>query len=311
VVATPTMTGSITHVWQLDAVVGTDAVLAHIEDGDDVRLALIDPRGITELGRVAGGARYQFRAAPLQRGDGARCAVFTSSRGGLFYACEGQPQEAAGIANVNADRRPIPFLHGDGTLSVYTQTYSSFTVLRRSPSGQWQELEQYESSVSYPTDVASTTYGPLVCFIASGGRPVVDGIRGTTTANDCKLAVDGAFIHVLAGQGYARMAMSELSNRSATFTPQPIEALTGKPAAARLALAGGKPHALGVDGGDLVALPLPGGAPVVLASIGNRAAEIGWDERSGAVSAATAHLDTSGGGPSFTQTITLETRCLD
>lgn len=313
VTSMPVSGGTRTTPWTLDAVLDATTVIAHVNDATEAqRLALVDAAGVADLGTIPMAANYRLRAAPVLRGDGSRCAAVVSDRDGLMLACAGQALEVSGIA-AGARELPIPFVHADDSLTVFTQTYAAFTRVDRTGPGAWREIEQYESSISYPADVVGIAGTPVVCFISAGSRAVIEiganKIRSEEATQSCKLATDGTTLHVLTDTGYAQLAVSSIAGTQGTFAVAPVAALAEQDVA-RLVLADGMPIALGMDVLDLVATPLAGGAPRVLATAVEYGSVVGWDATAQAAFLVSSRLDTTGAGPTHPQTVLFEQRCL-
>jgi hypothetical protein len=269
--------------WTLRGV-SARSLLASRDDADDtVHLALLDDSGAVELAVIPGAARYAFSAALADKPDGTRCAVATSSIAGVVLACEGAPPETATFDALDADHPPVPVWGADGTLSVFAQTYAAFTELRRTPGGEWSDIEEYESSISFPTDAVATAGDPVVCFIGAGGYPVVQQgtaqSASTLKASTCKIAVEGGTVHVVAGGNYAAVPLSQLSEQLTTFTPAAIPALAGT--VARVVVGDEGPQALVVTEQTLSAVALPTGTPTTLATAGSSAPLVGFDAATG------------------------------
>jgi hypothetical protein len=269
--------------WTLRGV-SARSLLASRDDADDaVHLALLDDDGAVELAVIPGAARYAFSAALAEKPDGTRCAVATSSIAGVVLACEGAPPETATFDALDADHPPVPVWGADGTLSVFAQTYAAFTELRRTPGGEWSDIEEYESSISFPTDAVATAGDPVVCFIGAGGYPVVQQgtaqSASTLKASTCKIAVEGGTVHVVAGGNYAAVPLSQLSEQLTTFTPAAIPALAGT--VARVVVGDEGPQALVVTEQTLSAVALPTGTPTTLATAGSSAPLVGFDAATG------------------------------
>lgn len=309
VTRTATTGGSVTHVWELDAVASPTSVVAHREEDDgSLRAAFIDEAGVTELAALPAAAPYRFNAAPVTLGGNA-CAALHSGKGGMFLGCKGAAAEAANLAHLDAERRPLPFVHADGSLSVFTQSFASFTELRRTPTGKWNEIEQYESSISYPTDVASAAGEPVVCFINAGGRAVIGELVSAAKTASCRIAIGGTTLHVLTDGGYVQVPLANTAGQAAPFEVTPVPAL-GTMRTTRLFLLDGAVYALGFDGDMVKAVPLAGGPPLVLGAGSEGQAALDWDDATHAVRIVTSKLDTSGPGPIYPQTVTFESRCL-
>lgn len=305
--------------WSLQAVASASSVLASRgTSADDVmHVDLVDATGATELAAIPGAAQYELFAAPTVRPDGTSCAVAMSGQGGLFYGCADGSHEAAGIADTDAEHPPVPVWQPDGTLSVFTQTFAAFTELRRDPRATWSRIEEYESSISFPTDAVLDQGEPIACFIDDGGAAVIAAgdarLRSTSPASTCRLALDGATLHVVTDAGYAAVPTALLGAQSeGTFDLTPV-ALPAAPD--RVIVSGGTPYALvrstdATTGGvTLSAIPLPTGQPMVLATTPDDLAVAGWDAGEGAaILASLATTPTDAGGA--TQTITTRAACM-
>ena len=317
---TTTMTvGPSEMPWSLQAVASASSVLAsHSASGTDATdLDLVDAAGTTELVEIPGAAQYQLFAAPTVRPDGTQCAVAMSGQGGLFYGCADGSHEAAGIADTDAEHPPVPVWQPDGTLSVFAQTFAAFTELRRSPSATWSRIEEYESSISFPTDAVLGQGEPIACFIDDAGHAVLAAgearLRSTSSASTCRLALDGATLHVATESAYAAVPTALLGAQTeGTFDLTPV-ALAAAPD--RVIVSGGMPYALvrstdaAAGSVTLSAIPLPTGPPMVLATTPDSFAVAGWDaDQRAAVLVSLATTPTDAGG--WTQTITTRTACM-
>ncbi len=314
VARTPTPGGSSIQAWTLDAVANATSVIAH-RPADDGALhaAYIDEAGAIELAVIPQAGPYRFKAAAITLGGNA-CATLLSDKGGMFLGCKGAAAEPANLQHLDATRRPVPFVHADGSLSVFTQSFASFTELRRTQAGTWSEIEQYESSISYPTDVAAADGEPVVCFISAGDRAVIgrghdNELASTATTESCRIALDGTTLHVLTDGGYAKFPLEDVSGQLGTFDVAPVPAL-GTMRTTRLFVLDGAAYALGFDADTVKAVPLAGGQPLVLGMASQSQATIDWDDATRAVRIVTSKLDTSGPGPVYPQTLTFETHCL-
>ncbi len=199
---------SIDHI--LDRADGTSLLLERsAEDGAKV-LAFLGPDGkLTEVTTVADVGDDGFDAAPVGMPGGKRCAVYLVVNGILHLACDDGTVEDSKVAVDGSDYGfpVLPIVGADGTLSVFATSQASFTVVERSPSGQWSEIERHESSISFPTDVALHGGAPVACFISAGGYAVITAREGTITsaekARDCRVAVDDSSVHVWLDTGFA------------------------------------------------------------------------------------------------------------
>ncbi len=154
-----------------------------------------------------GGGHYAYYAAPVVL-DGRLCAV--TSWEGATLACEGGVLEDAGLGELEAHGRMVPpIVRPDGSMAVFAQTHSSYTVFERSAAGVWSEVEKYESSVSYPRDAVAAPGGPVSCFVDSDGRVKVDAEEAGgamwasgVESDTCRVATDGVGLFALAGETF-------------------------------------------------------------------------------------------------------------
>lgn len=310
----PQGSGTIIRPWTIDAVTGDANTFGHRQDASGtMHVGHIGVGGVSELSAIPDAGPYRFALAPAAV-EGGQCAVLVSDLSGAFLSCPGMAVEAAGIRDVGADHLPVPFVHADGSLSVFTQTYASFTELRRTAPGTWHEIEQYESSISYPTDAVDVGGEPVVCFISQGDRAVLARgdaeLASVAETSSCKLAIDGSSIHVLTDAGYAKVSIASIVGNSGTFDVTPVAALADQ-RVVRIVVVDGVAYALGTGAGVVNATPLAGGEPVVFGMVTNTLGAIGWDAATAAVRVVTSKLDTSGEGPMFPQTITFQTECFE
>jgi hypothetical protein len=312
VTSAPSGSGTIIRPWEIDAMIDGTSLLAHRRDADDaMQMAMIDGAGgLVELARLPDSGAYDFKAAVVGASpDSSVCTVSISSKAGLTYACSGRAAENAGIDSIAAEKPPVPFRRANGALSIFTQTHYAFTEIQRDASGAWKEIEQYQSSISYPTDVAAPGGMPIVCFIASGGRAVLQSgdseLTSAETTRTCHIAVDGLTLHVLTDGGYTTMPLGNISS-GGTFEVTPVTALANQ-RITDLFVADGVAYVLGSDTNGILATRLPEGTAIPLGTSADRSA---WDAGRKAIYAASSKLMTSGSGPTYPQTITFETRCL-
>jgi len=188
-------------------------------DGDDteVEVYLLKADGSSSLLTSTEG--YASSMAAVSLDDGRDCVLFEDDT--IKMACSDGTVEDSGL---DADKDTmLPMLLDDGTLSVYTQNYAAYAEFRRTPAGSWSEIEKYESSISWPTDVLLHQGEPAVCFISTGDRAVIEyggsdfSIArqvSTESAKWCRLVADSEVLHVLTDQGYATIAWQDLSPSS-------------------------------------------------------------------------------------------------
>jgi hypothetical protein len=301
--------GTVTsfETWTLDDAAGPHEVIAHTRDAAGaIHVSRLDSEA-TELAILPDASGYTFSAVAI---PGSACALVSSSKTGLAYACAGQPLDtASSVRDISGD--PLFPVQTASSLLVYTQTFASFTEIERSGVGAWTEHEQFESSISFPTDALLVNGQPVACFIDAGDRAVVargDGrAASSVSASWCKLALAGDTLHVLTDAGYCTVAASSMGDPNGTLALAPVT-LSERPT--RLVLLGGVPHALvrGDDGVQLV--PMPSGAPITLAAPTGDNAVLAWDAGTQALVEISSKLDTSGPGPLYPQTIHFETRCV-
>lgn len=308
-VETATVSNSTRYLtWTLDAIASPTSVLAHREEADrSLTVAWIDAAGATPITNIPEAGPYRFRAAVLESG----CAVFMSDLTTLYRACPGEAVESSGLDRLDADRPLVPYEHGDGSLSVWTQSYASLTLVKRTAAGVWSEIEQYESSISYPTDVAARGGAPLMCFINAGDRAEIQvggsSMYSSVESDTCQLAFDGDALHVLTDQGHARLDGASLI--PGPFEVTPVPALAGMNTKEMFTVDGAA-YVLATTSTDIVAVPLAAGAPQLSFGPIVSGATFTWDAKTRGLRIASAKLDTSGAGPTYPQTVELTTRCM-
>lgn len=308
---TTVSTGTSTSfaVWTPVAAAGPHAMIARQNDGSgSISVGLIDDTTttVTPLATLAEAANYAFSASAL---PGSRCAVVSSSKTGLSLACPGQALDtAASVRDISGD--PVFPVQTASSLVVYTQTFASFTEIEHAGAGAWQEHEQFESSISFPTDAVLAGGAPLACFISSGRRAVVIGPSGrassTATAQWCKLVVDGDTVHVLTDIGYGTVSLAGLQGESGTLALSPV-AVASRPD--RLVMLGATPHAIVATNDGFSFVPLPTGTPFVLGKATGSNAKATWDPTTHALSVVSYEVDTTGAGPTYPQTVHFQTWC--
>jgi hypothetical protein len=305
----PTTSGSTTTPWTLDSLIGGTSAIAHrqLPDGS-MGVAIVDGPGASTLATIPNAGRYRFQAAAI---PGTTCATFMSDVTGLYYGCAGGTAEAAGLAHLNADRPLVPFAYKDGALSVFTQSYASFTEAYRDAAGKWSEHEQYESSISFPTDVIDIGGLPVVCFINSGDHAVIKygqtELVSAAEANSCKLAYDGSTLHVLTDVGHAQLPLGGVAGGPFEVTANPALANVR---VKELFVNNGTAYALGLEDNVVKAVPLAGGEPIVIDTIAHRDVRVDWDDVTKAINVVAYELDTTGEGTLHPQTIEFLTHCL-
>ena len=303
----PVSGGTTYATWNLDSVAGPHAAIAHARDqAGALRVARLDT-DVAELATLPDAGGYSFAAAAL---PGSACAVVSSSKTGLSYACPGQPLDtASSVRDISGD--PVFPVQTGSSLVVYTQTFASFTEIERSGVGAWAEHEQFESSISFPTDALAAGDQPIACFIDAGDRAVVARGQGhaasSVHAKWCKLALAGDTLHVLTDAGYGTVAVSSLVDENGTLVLLPV---TQSQEPARLVMLDGAPHALVLTADSAQLVPVPSGAPITLPRPTADNAILGWDASLRAVIEISSKLDTSGPGPLYPQTIHYDTRCV-
>jgi hypothetical protein len=253
------------RAWAIDDVAAwrdDSAALVRREHDGDIEIALATADGITTLDTLPDAAGYLARARLVEDRAGRTCAVYVAGNYGLGYVCEGMTPEHPSIDDIDAEHPLLAVFRPDGTLSVFSQTYASFARIDRAPDGGWNELEQYESSISYPTDV--DPHGPLVCFVGAGGVPVLRGPDDSDTAvlpaaTDCRVVVDDAGTRfVLTDAGFGSVA-SNVPMVSLDPLPQPLDgqlldlAMLGDTISAFVRTPNGV-EARGLPSGDSIAL---------------------------------------------------------
>jgi len=300
----PGSTSTTVAEWKIDAIGAS--IIAHAGTAEgDLRVAKITGDGtVTDLARLVGAQHQYFQAAALKDPG---CAL-VANNDGISLACDGKPLETAPIDDARGSSRLFP-VETASSLFVYTQTHASFTEIERTATGVWTEHEQYESSISMPTDATLAGGTPIACFITAGDRASV--IRGgaqtesVETARWCKLAVDGTTVHVLTDVGYT-------SRDLASLAADGVLALVARPVDSepdRLVMVAGQPVAVtpktatidlvGLDGTVVQQLPRP---------IGNLA--FGFDATTGALEITSTTTEASGDGPMYAQTIRHQTVCM-
>lgn len=301
--------------WSLDGVVdvaGAASVLAHREVANrTVELAFFDAKGQKkELAKVTDATAYGFDAAAYVEGT-KRCAVYAFSSGRtLRVACDDGTNEDTGV-KADGDKALIPVVQPDGTISIFTQSFASYTEVRRE-GGKWHEDEKYESSISWPEDSTLYQGAPLTCFINQGDRAVIEGavgrIASTAEASSCRVAASDKGAYVLTDKGFAEIPWASFSaGKGATYETTPV---TLKQKADRLVVAGGKPFALVVDGPRLTRVALPSGAPEAVADLVDTGTpRTSFDAKTGTLRVASAKAETTSSSQPGKQRFRVATRC--
>lgn len=281
------------------------SLLAHSIDATGAKLlAIIDANGVQQVASIPDGADYALRASKV--GD---CAMI-NTKGGLGLACPGLPYElATGDFDTSAND-PLFALETGGQMIAFTQTFASFTEITRTGPGQWTEHEQYESSISFPTDALLANGSAVACFIDSGDHAVVtiggSRVRSAAKAQWCKLAFADDMLTVVTDIGTVTQPLS-------AFSSDGVLAVAGTPsmqaAPTRLVSLGGAPAALSATGsGGVVITPLDGSAAKTFPVLGGGTPAI--DVTGNALNIISASLDSSGQGPMYPETVLFETHCL-
>ncbi|HEY4177268.1 MAG TPA: hypothetical protein VGM90_10565 [Kofleriaceae bacterium] len=303
---TTTSGNTQTTQWTLLAPMSTTSVLAYSNDATGApRVAVLDATGAHDVASIAGGANYYLRAARV-----GECAML-SAKNGLGLACPGQPYEAAGQDFDTSGSDPLFALEAGGEMIAFTQSYAAFTQITRSGPGQWTREEQFESSISYPTDALLANGSPVACFIDAGGHAVVtyggSRVRSAAKAQWCKLALAGDTLTAVTDIGSVAQPL-------ASFGADGVLALAGTlPAMStptRLVSLGGAPAALATKGGGgVVITALDGSASKTIPVLGGSTPAL--DVNGNALTViSTATDSTSGSMPQYTQTVLFETHCL-
>ena len=174
------------------------------EDGS-IQLDLVDESGPSRLASIPDGAGWAFGVEPVEWRQ-QRCAVASLSTETLRLICEDGMNE---LSEREASAELFPVVGADGTIHVFTQTFASYTELRRTSDG-WREIEKYESSISKPTDAILRDGRPVSCFIDNTRHAVLDGMssepRSAEPASECLITSSSQGIHVLADGAYALVA---------------------------------------------------------------------------------------------------------
>ena len=111
----------------------------------------------------------------------------------------------------------------DGSLSVFTQNYASYTEIRRTAAGIWSEKEKYESSISVPQSAISYQNSAISCFTDSSDFVSIDYknkiIKSSNKSNQCFLAEKNNVLHILTDNGYSVISDANLITKQPTFNP--------------------------------------------------------------------------------------------
>ena len=195
---------------------------------DALELSVLDATAsLSPLADLADtGTGYVLSSAAVAMAPGLDCVLYQPRDSNLLFTCSDGTTEDVGDKVYSETMLPV--LWSDGTLSVFTRTYASFTEFRRSPSGSWSEVEKYESSISGPRDALVHDGIPAVCFVANSGRAVIQfgasEMRSSVDVDDCSLVDDGTSLHVLTDQGYAAIEWSMMpSAQSFELSPSAHE----------------------------------------------------------------------------------------
>lgn len=299
--------------WSLDGIAdvnGAASVLAHREVANKtVELAFFDAKGAPkEIAKVADATTYGFHAAAFVDG-GKRCAVYAYSGGRtLRVACDDGTNEDTAV-KADGDKALIPVVQPDGTISIFTQSFASYTEVRRE-GGKWREDEKFESSISWPEDSVLYQSAPLTCFINQGDRAVVEGsagrVAGTVEASSCRVAAGERGAFVLTDKGFAEVPWASFSaGKGATYETTPVTLATK---ADRLVVAGGKPFALVVEGTSVRRVALPSGTADSVADVLG-APRTSFDAKTGTLRVASTKAETTSSSQPGKQQFRIATRC--
>ncbi len=310
----PTTSGTTIRPWTVASIASASSTIAHRQDGDgSLQVAIVDGAGTNMLASIPSAGAYRTQAAVV---PGTSCAVVVNDVANLIYGCAGAAPENPGIDHLNANRQPIPFQHPDGSLSVLTQSFSSFTILHRSAAGVWSEHDQYESSISYPTDIVAVGGNAAVCFISSGDHAVIQTgsvetgpieLVSAAESASCHLEADGTTLHVLTDGGYTQLQTGGVPGGPFAVTPVPA---LGAMRVRQVFMKDGAAYALATDDVEVKAVPLAGGDPIVIAPLGSGSA-VEWDASSQAVRIVTSRTERSTEGTLHPQTIEIATHCME
>jgi hypothetical protein len=280
---------------------------AHTE-GNGQRIAIIDDTGdAVDVVRIEDGAYYSVKAA-VSGG----CAVIASKQG-LGRACPGAPYDHATTIQRVSGESPLFAVDARDSTWVYTQTYASFTAVERTAQGVWTEHEQYESSISLPTDAVVLAGEPVACFLAASGRAVVAHGAGrvTTTgaARWCKLAVanDGQAVHVVTDLGHTTRTLASLGARDTLALSPLVGSVEERPE--RVVTLRGAPYALVTSMATIDLVPIMGGATISLPRP-DGAFVVHYDEQTAALEVLSERARFDGPGPEYPQTFRRQTHCL-
>jgi len=292
--------------WNLSARLTPTSVLAYQGDETGVqRIAVLEPTGITEIATIPDASSLPLRAASVPNSS---CAVLHGAMN-LSYFCPGESLEGSSF-DLNWDA-PLYPVQTSGSLFLYTQNFAAFTELERTGPGRWVEHEQFESSISYPTDATLAGDRPIACFIDIDDRAVVTyaGSRHHTTeaARWCKLAVDGDTVHILTDIGYTTRSLSSLTGEGSFEVT--ATTLTERPD--RLLVLDGAPYILlrSVETIDL--WPVTTGEPIHVPRPEGSMLLADWDASARALTVISADAERTGSGPEHPQTIRFQTHCID
>ncbi|UQA62801.1 hypothetical protein [Polyangium aurulentum] len=310
----------------LDRPEGPSALLQRDTEDGAAELAFVGPDGkLAPLAKVPKAGQYEFIVAPVSMPNGKRCAVYAVAVDGakLQFACEDGSTEDSGFEISLFDSGPglLPIVTADGTLTIFTTTHASYTMLRRTAQGQWEEIEQYESSISWPEDAVLHDGAPVSCFIGVDDRAHIVTKAGELTsavqAESCKIAVDDTAVHVLfdmaTDTGYAAtIPWSNFNGSGGSFevkpTPTPGIVLT-------MGVSGGEAFLVTLDYTNLKLLQvgLDSGAITTLGPAEDESFSYTaiFDADEGVLTVASSpEVDTSIDGEVIPQSIHIATYCL-
>jgi hypothetical protein len=291
--------------WQLLAPMSASSVLAYAPDAAGAqRIAVLDANGAQDVASIAGGANYYLRAAKV--GD---CALL-SAKNGLGLACPGQPYEVAGQDFDTSGSDPLFAVQSGSDIIAFTQSYAAFTQITRSGPGQWSQQEQYESSISFPTDALLANGAPVACFIDEADHAVVaygaGRVRSTAKAQWCKLAVSGDMLTVVTNIGTVTQPLSSFAADGVLALAGAVPAMDGAPV--RLVTLDGGAAAIEKKSSAIAVTPLDGSAGKLIPTLGNSTLDVTGNALT--VVSTTTDSTSTQSGTQYSQTVLFETHCL-
>jgi hypothetical protein len=238
---------------------GAWALLERRTSGAAGDLVIADESG--ELATLVSGLADlpSTEAAPLTV-DGRRCIVYAPFNDTVRLACEGHAEEDSAL-DLEADQgRLVAIQSPDGVVHAYGQDFAAYTEARRIGPGSWRDIEKFESSISSAQDVLLRGADPIICLLATPGRPAIDDgadiYYSADRARWCMLVSTPSELGVLTDLGYTTFSGTSLGGWQPTsIDTRPLAMVSGaQPAAISPSAAG--------DAIQLV--PLPSGEPTIL-----------------------------------------------